>query len=268
MKIVRFLDVDGNVTVGEPCGPNRARRIDGDLFGRFEVSNVEKKVVRRLAPVDPPNVFCIGLNYRAHAEESGAKFPDAPVIFLKATTAVTAPGTPILLPQEAPDAVDYECELAIIIGRKTHNVSEDDALDCVFGYTCANDVSARDCQLHRDQQWARGKSFDTFCPLGPHAVTADEVDGDHLDLRTILNGKVMQDSNTSDMIFSCRQIVSYLSRQFTLLPGTVICTGTPAGVGFARKPPVFLQPGDEVTIDIAAIGQLTNPVLAEQEPPA
>ncbi len=263
MKIVRFLDVDGKVCFGEPSGPNLARRIQGDIFGKFEVSNIEEEVVKRFAPVDPPNVFCIGLNYKAHAEESGAKFPEAPVIFIKATTAVTAPGAPIILPQSAPDEVDYECELAIVIGRQAHHVSEDEALNYVFGYTCANDVSARDCQIRRDVQWARGKSFDTFCPLGPHIVTSDEVDGDTLGLRMILNGQVMQDSNTNDMIFSCRQLVSYLSHQFTLLPGTIICTGTPEGVGFARKPPVYLKPTDEVTVDIEGIGQLTNPVLAE-----
>lgn len=263
MQIVRFLNADGRIGYGEPSGPNLARVISGDIFGSFEVSNDEQEVAKRLAPVDPPNVFCIGLNYKAHAEESGVAFPEAPVIFLKATTAVTAPGAPIILPRSAPNEVDYECELAIVIGKQAHRVSETDALDYVFGYTCANDVSARDCQLRLDLQWARGKSFDTFCPLGPHVVTADEVDGDHLRIRTILNGEVMQDSTTEDMIFSCRQLISYVSHQFTLLPGTVICTGTPSGVGFARKPPVTLKPGDEVTIDIEGIGQLINPVIAE-----
>jgi 2-keto-4-pentenoate hydratase/2-oxohepta-3-ene-1,7-dioic acid hydratase in catechol pathway len=263
MKIVRYLDVDGRTRFGETSGPNLAHRIEGDIFGRHEVTHTEDEVVKRLAPVDPPNVFCIGLNYKAHAEESGAKFPEAPVIFIKATTTVTAPGAPIILPKSAPLEVDYEAELAIVIGRQAHRVSEADALNYVFGYTCADDVSARDCQTRIDVQWARGKSFDTFCPLGPHLVTADEVDGDHLGIRSVLNGNVMQDSNTSDMIFSCRHLVSYLSHQFTLLPGTVICTGTPEGVGFARKPPVFLRPGDEITIAIDQIGQLTNPVLAE-----
>ena len=189
--------------------------------------------------------------------------PTAPVIFIKATTAVTAPGMPIILPAAAPDEVDYECELAIIIGTRARNVSEDDAIDHVLGYTCGNDVSARDCQIRHDQQWARAKSFDTFCPLGPVIVTPDEIDGDNCALRTILNGQVMQDSNTNDLIFNCRQLVSYLSHQFTLLPGTVIMSGTPSGVGFARKPPVFLKEGDEVTIEIDGIGQLTNSVARE-----
>jgi len=142
-------------------------------------------------------------------------------IFIKATTTITAPGAPIILPKSAPNEVDYEAELAIVIGRQAHRVAEADALHYIFGYTCANDVSARDCQIRHDVQWARGKSFDTFCPIGPHIVTADEVDGDHLPVRSVLNGNVMQDSNTSDMIFSCRHLVSYLSHQFTLLPGTV-----------------------------------------------
>jgi len=263
MKIMRFLDPDGQVRYGQPIDERTAHVIEGDVFATPTVTDQIVGVAKRLPPVDPPNVYAIGLNYRKHAEESGMDLPPAPVIFIKATTAVTAASTPIVLPASAPDHVDYECELVIVIGRQARNVGEDSALDYVLGYTCGNDVSARDCQIKLDVQWTRGKSFDTFCPLGPVIVTPDELDGDNCGIRTILNGQVMQDSNTNDQIFSCRQLVSYLSHQFTLLSGTVIMTGTPSGVGFARKPPVSLKEGDEVTIEIDGIGTLTNPVVRE-----
>ncbi len=161
--------------------------------------------------------------------------------------------------------MDYEAELAVVIGKRAKNVSVKEAMEYVIGYTCGNDVSARDWQMRRQkQQWARGKSFDTFCPLGPFLVTKDEIpDPNNLRIQSILNGKVMQDSNTSDMLFSVAQIVSDLSRSMTLLPGTVIMTGTPEGVGFVRKPPVFMRHGDVITIVIEKIGELTNPVENE-----
>ncbi len=264
MKILRFMDQGGCIRYGQPVDDRTALIVEGDLFTSPRVTKTKMGIVKRLAPVDPPNVIAIGLNYRKHAAESNMALPKAPVVFLKATTSVIAPGSPIILPPSAPDEVDYECELAIVIGRQAHAVSEERALDYVLGYTCGNDVSARDCQARLDVQWARAKSFDTFCPLGPVLVTKDEIDGDNLAIKTILNGKVMQDSNTSDMIFGCRTLVSYLSHQFTLLPGTVIMTGTPSGVGFARKPPVFLRDGDEVTIEIEGIGRLTNPVVSSK----
>jgi 2-keto-4-pentenoate hydratase/2-oxohepta-3-ene-1,7-dioic acid hydratase in catechol pathway len=217
--------------------------------------------VTLLAPVQPPEVIAIGLNYRRHAEESGFPLPPAPVIFLKATSSVTGPGADILLPEMAPDQVDFEAELAIVIGRTCRRVSEADALDHVLGYTCANDVSARDCQLKLDTQWARGKSFDTFCPLGPWIETS--LDGDRADISLRVNGQTLQASNTSDLIFSCRQLVSYCSRCMTLRPGTVILTGTPSGVGFARKPPVFLRAGDVVEVTVGGIGTLRNQVARE-----
>jgi 2-keto-4-pentenoate hydratase/2-oxohepta-3-ene-1,7-dioic acid hydratase in catechol pathway len=220
-------------------------------------------ILKPLAPVYPPNILAIGLNYKRHADETGAAYPDRPLIFIKATTSLTAPGGPILLPAEAPDEVDYEAELAIIIGKACKDVLEKDVHDVVLGYTCANDVSARDCQKRLDKQWARAKSFDTFCPLGPVIVTPDEVDGDNILIRSILNDQVMQDSNTNDMIFSVRKLVSYLSRQFTLLAGTVILTGTPSGVGMARTPPVYLRDGDTITVELDGIGRLSNPVVAE-----
>ena len=215
-----------------------------------------------LAPVErPPNIFAIGLNYRRHAEESGAELPERPLVFIKAATALTGPDSPIILPELAPNEVDYEAELAMIIGKEAKNVEPENALTHVLGFACANDVSARDCQLRLDGQWARAKSFDTFCPLGPWIET--EIDPSDLAVELRLNGQVMQRSSTSDLIFDCSQLVSYLSRCFTLLPGTVILTGTPGGVGFARKPPVFLKPGDTVETDIEGIGVLRNTVVRE-----
>ncbi len=159
--------------------------------------------------------------------------------------------------------MDYEAELAIIIGKTCKHVPEKDVQKVILGYTCANDVSARDCQKRLDEQWARAKSFDTFCPLGPVIVTADEIDGDNVPVRSILNDNLMQDSSTSDMIFPVRPLVSYLSRQFTLLAGTVILTGTPQGVGTARKPKAYLRDGDIITVELGGIGRLSNPVVAE-----
>jgi len=188
------------------------------------------------------------------------------VIFIKANSSVIGPEEMILLPHVGPDQVDYEAELAVIIGRKAKNISREEALEYVLGYTCANDVSARDWQIEKQKkQWSRGKSFDTFCPLGPCLVTRDEIpDPNRLAIRSILNGRVMQDSNTSDMIFDVQTLVSDLSQSLTLLPGTTILTGTPGGVGFTRKPPVFLKDGDRITIEIERIGSLSNRVGTEK----
>ena len=218
--------------------------------------------VKLLSPVVPPNIICIGLNYKPHAKEFGAaKLPELPLIFIKTTTALTGPDEPIILPKIAPDHVDYEGELVIIIGKTAKNVSEEDADQYIFGYTVANDVSARDVQTKIDTQWARGKSYDTFCPLGPAAVTG--LDGDRLDIQTRLNGEIMQDSNTENLIFSVRYLVSFISHNMTLLPGTVILTGTPSGVGFKRNPPVYLKPGDVIEVEVENIGTLKNTVTAE-----
>jgi 2-keto-4-pentenoate hydratase/2-oxohepta-3-ene-1,7-dioic acid hydratase in catechol pathway len=217
--------------------------------------------VKLLAPVEPPDVFAIGLNYKSHAAEAGFTPPPAPVIFLKAGSSVIGPEEPVVLPAMAPDEVDYEGELVLVIGRACRDVSEAEALDYVFGYTCGNDVSARDVQLKQDTQWARGKSFATFCPLGPWIET--ELDCDAAEISLTLNGEVMQHSNTSRMIFSCRHLVSYCSQITTLRPGTVIMTGTPEGVGFSRKPPIFLHPGDRMEVTIEGIGTLGNPVVGE-----
>ncbi|NLT73267.1 MAG: fumarylacetoacetate hydrolase family protein [Chloroflexi bacterium] len=260
-RVARF-SCDKGVLYGVLRG-DAVHIIEGDLLGTWHESDTVLPLssVRLLAPVAPPNVVAIGLNYRKHAEESQMALPDRPVIFFKTTTAVCGPEDPIVLPRMAPAEVDYECELTIVIGKRAKNVSPERALDFVLGYTCGNDVSARDCQLREDTQWARGKSFDTFAPIGPWIET--DLDPDHLHVVTRLNGEVMQDSSTSDLIFPCRELIAYLSRAMTLLPGTIIMTGTPSGVGFARKPPVFLRPGDRVEIEIEGIGTLGNPVVAE-----
>ncbi len=242
-----------------------ATRIEGDLYGEWTDTGVPVDG-RLLAPVHPVDILCIGLNYRHHAEESGAPIPKYPVLFMKNSAAVQHPGEPVVLPRRLrSDQVDYECELAVVIGKPCHNVSRDQALDFVLGYTCANDVSARDWQKDfGGSQWCRGKTFATFCPLGPCLVTPDEIpDPNALKIKTILNGQVMQDWNTNDMIFDVPTLIEFLSGSTILAPGTVILTGTPHGVGMARQPPVFLQDGDTVSIEIERIGTLTSPVIEE-----
>lgn len=261
MRIVRFEDDEGRICYGRLEADHAAHPLVGDLYHSPTFATETAHVAKLLAPAEPPNIFAIGLNYRRHASETGAELPEHPVIFIKATTSLTAPGSAIELPADAPDEVDYEAELAIVMGRRARRVSPKDALDYVLGYTCANDVSARDCQKRRDKQWARAKSFDTFCPLGPWIAVGDGLDPDHCRIESRLNGRTMQRSNTSDMIFSCRELISYLSHQFTLLPGTLILTGTPEGVGFVREPPVFLREGDRVEIEIEGVGVLANTVV-------
>lgn len=261
MKLARFLS-KGVESYGVVNGRN-IKAIRGLPWESIVYTGAEFAVddVELLAPVQPPNVLAIGANYRKHVEESGAKIPSIPLVFIKATTTVTGPGKPVILPSMAPGEIDFEAELAIVIGKTCRRVGEDAALEYVLGYTCANDISARDCQLRQDSQWARGKSFDTFCPLGPWIET--ELDGNNCGISLTLNGKIMQNSNTRDMIFPCRKLISYCSQFATLLPGTVIITGTPEGVGFARKPPVFLKPGDVMEVAIEGIGTLKNQVAAE-----
>ena len=214
------------------------------------------------APVPRPGkLICIGLNYRDHAAESNMAIPKQPVVFSKFSTAVIAPGEPVVLPATS-EQVDYEAELAVVIGRRAKDVSLERALDYVLGYTCFNDVSARDFQF-ADGQWQRGKSCDTFAPMGPTIVTADEVADPHrLSIKLILNGQAMQDSNTDRFIFGIPELIEFLSQTITLEPGDVIATGTPPGVGFARKPPVFLKSGDKMEVVIEKVGTLGNPVTA------
>lgn len=267
MKLIRFLSEDEQVLYGvfDKNTPDQALIIEGDVLGDFDVTTRHSRIKKILPPYPPPNILALGLNYRKHADETHVRYPDVPVVFIKATNSVIGHGSPIILPAAGPNEVDYEAELAVIIGRKAKNVSIRDAMDYIAGYTCANDVSARDWQIHKQKkQWSRGKSFDTFCPLGPYLVTKDEIPPPgNLRIRAILNGKVLQDSNTSDMIFDIPAIVSDLSRSTTLLPGTVILTGTPEGVGFTRQPPIFLKEGDVITVSIEKIGELTNPVVNE-----
>jgi 2-keto-4-pentenoate hydratase/2-oxohepta-3-ene-1,7-dioic acid hydratase in catechol pathway len=266
MKIIRYQDAGGHVHYAAQLPDGTARRIQGDIFGEHRVTDDRADVKKLLAPVAPVAFLCIGLNYRQHTAETKAKIPSFPVLFMKSPGALQHPGEPILLPTHLKSgAVDYEGELAVIIGQRCKNVSRADALRHVLGYTCGNDVSARDWQKQfGGGQWTRGKTFDTFAPLGPCLVTPDEIPNpNNLRLRTILNNAVMQDGNTSDMIFDVPTLIEFLSGSTTLVPGTVILTGTPHGVGMARTPPVWLTPGDTVTVEIDGIGQLTNPVRSE-----
>lgn len=266
MKILRYLDHSQTIRYAAQRGEEPAREIQGDILGPWKTTERKAQIGKVLAPVSPAVFLAIGLNYRRHAEETKAKIPEFPVLFMKSPSAVQNPNDPILLPSHLKsDQVDYECELAVVIGKPCKNVRREDALDHVLGYTCANDVSARDWQIARGgSQWCRGKTFDTFAPLGPHLVTPDEVPNPNkLSIRTILNGAVVQDWNTDDMIFDVPRLIEFLSGSTTLLPGTVILTGTPHGVGMAARPPRWLKPGDSVTIEIENIGQLTNPVALE-----
>lgn len=220
----------------------------------------EKDIKQYLPPVTPPNILAIGRNYKEHALETSDDLPKAPLLFIKATTSLIGHGDNIVIPAAAPTQVDYEAELVAIIGRKARNVSIESALDYVFGYTCGHDVSARDCQAS-DGQWARAKSFDTFAPMGPYVIT--DINPNDLRIRMRVNGETVQDQSTKDMVFNVAYLVSYLSRAMTLLPGTALYTGTPCGVGIARKPPLLLKPGDFCEIDIEGVGVLSNHVVAE-----
>ena len=217
------------------------------------------------APVPRPGkIICIGLNYRDHAAESNMPIPEKPVVFSKFSTSVIAPGEPVVLPSTS-QQVDYEAELAVVIGRRAKNVSADRAYDYVLGYTAFNDVSARDFQFG-DGQWQRGKSCDTFAPMGQTIVTTDVITDPHkLSIKLVLNGQTMQDSNTDQLIFGVPVLIEFLSQTITLEPGDVIATGTPPGVGFARKPPVFLKAGDEMEVLIEGMGGLGNPVVSESD---
>ncbi|MEX2188498.1 MAG: fumarylacetoacetate hydrolase family protein [Pirellulales bacterium] len=266
MKIVRFRDGKGDLQFGRKHDDGHVTRLAGDIFGQFNDTGERVEVVKLLAPVEPRDILCIGLNYRKHAAEGKQAAPEFPVLFMKNSGAVQDPDDPIVLPRRLrSDSVDYECELAVVIGRPAYNVSKADALKYVLGYTCANDVSARDWQRNGGGgQWCRGKTFATFCPLGPCLVTPDEIPNPNvLGIRTRLNGQTMQDWNTDDMIFDVPTLIEFLTSSTRLLAGTVILTGTPHGVGFARTPPVFLKGGDTVTVEIDGIGELTNPVVEE-----
>ena len=242
--MIKFIEYGGSPEPGKDTVPLGEARIHAPI-------------------VRPQKVIGIGLNYEDHAAETGADIPEKPIVFAKYANTVIGPGETIRIPPITEQA-DYEAELAVIIGRAARNVPESEALDYVFGYANANDVSSRDLQFSEGGQWTRSKSIDTFCPLGPFVATKDEiVDPQGLSIRCILNGEVMQDGTTSKMIFSVAELISFLTQGMTLVPGDVIVTGTPPGVGSARDPQVWLKDGDEVTIEIEGLGSLTNPVEAE-----
>ena len=265
MRIARFLS-EGMTVVGEPIDEKSARVLKGDIASGFEPTRHVGKIDKLLAPLVPVDILCIGINYREHAAESGSAVPQNPVLFIKASNSLNNPFDPIPIPKRS-SMIDYEGELAVVIGRDAKHVSRDRALDYVFGYCVANDVSARDWQRQKELgggQFARGKSFDGTCPLGPWIVTRDEIPNPNaLRLKTMLNGQVMQDHTTADMIFDVAAVIASLSSTMTLRPGAVILTGTPQGVGAARIPPVWMKAGDTVVVEIERIGKLENPVVAE-----
>jgi len=268
-RLVRFKTPEGETHYGEAQvsgdGTPKLARVIEEKTGK--VTTKELRIGHLLSPLQPLAIICIGLNYQKHAAESKLPTPQFPVVFTKNVSAVQNPNGPIIIPKicRDPPEVDYESELAVVIGKPAKNVSAASALDYVLGYTCANDVSARLWQTQRGgSQWCFAKSFDTFCPLGPMLVSPSVIPNPNkLKISTVLNGKVVQDSNTEDMIFDVPRIIEFLSQSTTLVPGTVILTGTPSGVGMARKPPLWLAPGDKVTIEIENIGKLTNDVKSE-----
>ena len=282
MKLVSFLTGqkqragfvhDGNVFAFDeldPQLPATMREIIPllpDVVSRFSSPPATATPVsnpKLLPPVpDPEKIICIGLNYADHAAESGSEIPSEPVVFNKFPTALRADAENIELPPQS-DSVDYEAELVVVIGKEGKNISETDALQYVAGYMCGHDVSARDWQKYKPQgQWLCGKSFDSFAPTGPWLVTTDEVADPHdLNIKMRLNGEEMQNSNTKQFIFNVNQLLAYLSQVCTLRPGDLLFTGTPPGVGGARKPPVYMKPGDVAEVEIEGLGVLKNPVVA------
>jgi 2-keto-4-pentenoate hydratase/2-oxohepta-3-ene-1,7-dioic acid hydratase in catechol pathway len=260
--VARFLGCESGCFDAARSALDYARRLKDGMGTRGVF--YEEREVTRLAPVRRPGkIICLGLNYRDHAIESGAPIPKEPVVFAKYPSAVIGPNVPIKMPPDS-QKVDFEAELVFVIGKGGRNIAEANALQHVAGYTCGHDVSARDYQIDRGGgQWVIGKTFDTFAPMGPVLVTPDELPDPHkLRIQCRLNGQTMQDSSTEQMIFNVPQTIAYLSGVMTLEPGDVVFTGTPPGVGFARKPPVFLKPGDVVEIEIEGIGVLRNPVEA------
>jgi 2-keto-4-pentenoate hydratase/2-oxohepta-3-ene-1,7-dioic acid hydratase in catechol pathway len=270
MKIYRVRDTAHQTRMATSDDGKNFFGLSGDIsVGEVKITNERIEVLALLTPIEPKTIYGIGLNYRKHAEETGAKIPEHPIVFLKSPTAVQDPEKPIVLPRRLrSDQVDFEAELGVIIGCECKNISRKDALNYVLGYTIANDVSARDWQkLWGGSQWCRAKTFDTFCPLGPAYVTSDNIKNPNdLAISTRLNGVSMQKSNTRDMIFSVAEIIEFLSGSTTLEANTLILTGTPEGVGTGRKPPLYLKAGDVVEIEIEGIGVLRNPVVEEELP--
>ena len=263
MKIIRYLDASGKIQFAAEQAAGAYFRLEGDPFTRNPPTQEPARISRILAPVAPVMIWCIGQNYRRHADEVGMSSGDFPVVFAKGPNTTQDPGASIAIPARAGTAeLDYEGELVVIIAKSCKDVTREQALDYVAGYTCGNDVSARDWQLKKGgSQWCRGKSFDTFAPIGPCLVTPDSIpDPCGLRIQTTVNGRVMQDGNTRDMVREVPALIEFLSQSTTLLPGTAIFTGTPHGVGMAQNPPLWLKDGDEVSITIDKIGTLTNTV--------
>jgi 2-keto-4-pentenoate hydratase/2-oxohepta-3-ene-1,7-dioic acid hydratase in catechol pathway len=267
MRIIRYLSDSASTPVtGLMHTDGSAEPVIGDILGEWHASGRRERIAKLLAPIRPPVILAIGLNFRAHAVETRQPIPEFPVLFMKSPWAIQNPGDPILIPTRlASTKVDYEAELVVILGKSCKNATLENALEHVLGYTCGNDVTARDWQKSfGGNQWCRGKTFDTFAPLGPCIVTKDEIpDPQQLTLKAIVNGETRQCSSTADHIFNVAELIVFLSGSTTLPAGTAIFTGTPSGAGFARNPPLFLAPGDTVTIEIEGIGKLTNPVELE-----
>jgi len=269
-RICRFVDHEGVERLGQPFdNPYNELLMVADPFESKDGSNEARlvlepplKMAKMLHPIPVvPSIICCGLNYKKHAEEVGIPIPRSPVLVSKTPNTLNNPYDPIIIPKTAPDEVDYEGELAIVIGKTCKDVSADEAMSYILGYTCANDVTARRWQGKKGGgQWYRGKSFDTFLPLGPSITAAWVLDPSDLAITTKLNGEVVQSSRTSDMIWSVAELVSFCSTDTTLHPGTVILTGTPEGVGYTRDPPLYLKSGDRVEVEIEGIGKLINTV--------
>ena len=265
MKIIRYVSKNKQKQTGILQANGNIKLVHGDIFSEYTVTNEESSledIERYLIPADIISIIALGGNYAEHVKESNSEVPKAPLIFIKAISSLTSHNSNIVLPKLAPNEVDYEAELGVIISKKAKNIQIEQALNYVLGYTCVNDVSARDCQLRIDKQWARGKSFDAFCPVGP--VIETELNPSDIRVKLFLNNKCMQEATTKELIFSVPEIISYLSQNMTLMPGTLILTGTPGGVGCTRNPPIFLKSGDKVVVDIEGIGLLENNVITEQ----
>ncbi|MBN1766842.1 MAG: fumarylacetoacetate hydrolase family protein [Sedimentisphaerales bacterium] len=264
MKIARIIDDRGRTLYVARQSSGSLVRLDNEsLLSPLLITNEVVMARRWLPPGEPRTIICVGLNYAQHVREGWGEVPAEPVLFMKNPCAAIGHQEPIRIPAVCADEVDYEGELAVVIGRACLNVSKDEALDYVLGYTIGNDVSARIWQKQRGGgQWCRGKGFDTFAPLGPFLVTPQEIeDVQNLAIKTELNGQIVQQGNTSEMIFDVRTLIHFISQDTTLLPGTIILTGTPEGIGWAREPKLLLRPGDNVSVEIEGLGRLVNPVV-------
>jgi 2-keto-4-pentenoate hydratase/2-oxohepta-3-ene-1,7-dioic acid hydratase in catechol pathway len=262
MKIARIIDTQDKRVHVSVSPDGTMKKLMGDLFSGFEETGETAEVKRWLCPLEPKVIICVAGNYKAHLDESQMTASGYPVLFMKNLLAANAHLELIPIPAVCDDEVDYEGELAVVIGKSCCNVSTQEAMDYILGYTVANDVSARIWQKQKGGgQFCRGKGFDGFCPMGPVLVTKDEIsDPNDLNIKTVLNGHLVQDANTKLMMFDVPALVSFISEGTTLLPGTVILTGTPSGVGWTRNPKLLLKKGDTVSVEIDGIGKLVNPV--------